>query len=491
MQITLTRPPRDDDELWELVRALWGVTFPRQSVCDGHEAPFKVFSDAFWARAPQILLHGSRGFSGKSLMAAVLGITEAAVLGCDVNVLGGSYAQSKNVLEHMNAAWDHTGAPRAMLADVTSVQHTLTNSARIRPLTASQKTVRGPHPPRLILDEIDEMDQDILNAAFGQPLPRNNWLGVEIDPGTLMVSTWQRADGPMVNEMKRMNEAGLPVMTYCYRENMKDNGGWLDPRTVDQKRLEIPKAMWEIEFELGEPSIGNRAFDSDSVDRMFDVKPPTPIKHTSYHREYRMLSPRDDRDYVIAADWAQTQDWTVITVFDVSERPIRMAYYLKIQRHPYPHMVGLYNNLQERYNAEGIHDATGLGSVVSDLITNTRQTENFIMAGRQRDDMLSDFVSAVESDQIRAPKITELRSVVMYASVEDLYSRGKDYHLPDEICSMALAWRLVRGYTPPAKPWSLSKDEEEGEKDETTNLEHTTGGVYRKTQDPAESFSLS
>ena len=691
MRFSLDRPPRDDDELWELTKALWGVEFPRKAVCHDHVAPFSVFADAFFARAPQILLHGSRGLSGKSFMMSNLGITQAVILGCDVNILGGSFAQSKNVLEHMSHSWSFENAPRYMLLDDTNKQQLLANHARIRPLTASQRTVRGPHPAKLLLDEIDEMDQDILNAAYGQPMPQKNWLGATIPASTLMVSTWQRPDGclaegtkvttrrgdvpiekvrigdqvvtregwrsvqrvfdngvkecvrvtlasgreiictpdhevltssgwveassllgssldlpdtlnvpsavclaervhaqaalgvlvgddgvrqsqvmpvvadslcgserdsslvvdcgsdrlqvvgvhthgrstevierqvigdrpsqlhpdppvgepvfpdpvladvlvpvPLVSgsqgpedalrglsinnevgvsteldrvvsvshmpillptydlrvegeheyvangvfvhncmsrEVSRMKEAGLPVVSYCYKENLIENGGWLDPAFVEQKRLEVPKAMWEIEYELGEPSIGNRAIDSAAVERMFDVKPPVPVKHTSNHREYSILPPQYDRDYVISADWAQSKDWTVICVFDVTEDPIRLAYFLKIQRQPYPKMIGMFNYLMRHYNAIGIHDATGLGSVVSDLIDDKQSVTNFVFAGRKRDDMLSDFIAAVENDKIRCADISELHSIVKYCVAKGSLVRTLDGSKPIE-----------------------------------------------------------
>ena len=37
-----------------------------------------------------------------------------------------------------------------------------------------------------------------------------------------------------------------------------------------------------------------------------------------------------------------------------------------MRRRPYPVMIGEFNKLMKEYNAEGIHDATGLGAVVAD-----------------------------------------------------------------------------------------------------------------------------
>lgn len=454
-RIHLTRPPRDDDELYALVKALWGITIPRYKVCPDHNAPFEAFATSFFAREPMALIHGSRGLAGKSRLMSVLGLTNGVVWGADTNILGGSLAQSNNVLESMAEAWRHQDSPKYMVKESTQTKLELTNEAKIRPLTASQRTVRGPHPPRLLLDEIDEMDLPILDAALGQPMPQKNWLGVTIPAQTTMGSTWQYADGTFTTVRQRFVDNNLPIYTWCFRESANPKDGWLDPEFIEQKKREISREMWRVEYELGEPSIGNRAFDTPAVERMFDEVAPEPKKHTRDYEEYELDTYRYDRDYVIAADWAKQQDHTVITVWDVTYLPIRMVYYLRFNRLPYPTMIGAFNKLQKKYFADGIHDATGLGGVVSDLIEGTAR--NFLMTGRQRDDMLSEYVSAVENDKLRAAKISSIYSAHKYCTVEDLYARGQDYHLPDEVCSAALAWKMVSRRFPAVEPFGIPK----------------------------------
>src|SRR4029077_5714705 len=91
-------------------------------------------------------------------------------------------------------AWEHSNAPKYLVREESATRIKLTNKAKIMPLTASQKSVRGPHPPTLLLDEIDEMEIGILDAALGQPLPQENWQGEVIRPQTTMSSTWQYPD---------------------------------------------------------------------------------------------------------------------------------------------------------------------------------------------------------------------------------------------------------------------------------------------------------
>lgn len=454
-RIHLTRPPKDDDELYELVRALWGVTIPRDKYCEHHQAPFDAFATAFFAREPQVLVRGSRGLSGKTAMMSCLGLTQAVVWGADVNIVGGSEQQALNALAHMKRYWDYEDAPTYMLRANQTQRQLLTNGAAINPLTASQRSVRGPHPARLLLDEIDEMDADILESAKGQPMPQKNWLGVEIPQQTIMVSTLQYADGTMMKEMQRFAEEGLPVMEWCYKDTMYAKDGWLSEEFVQQKKREVSRERWRVEYELGEPSIGTRAFDSEAVETMFNLPCPEPVKLTRDYEEYKVEDPRLDRDYVIAADWAQAIDWTVITVWDVTQEPIKCVYYVRMNRRPYPVMIGKFNELQTKYSADGIHDATGLGRVVADLIDNP--VRNFVMAGRERDNMLSEYVSGVENGKLRSPRFPNMFREHLYASVDDLYSRGKDFHLPDSVCSAALAWKLVSHKFPVVAPVGLPK----------------------------------
>jgi hypothetical protein len=102
-------------------------------------------------------------------------------------------------------------------------------------------------------------------------------------------------------------------------------------------------------------------------------------------------------------------------------------------------MIGFYNDLMAQYEAVGIHDGTGVGNVVNDYID--RRSFPFLMTGRQRNEMLTEYVAAVERGLVEAPRITSAYTAHKLASYESLYNIGQDSHLPDEICSFALAWK--------------------------------------------------
>lgn len=170
--LQLQRPPANPDELWWLVYAMFGVAIPRVAICveEGHVAPFDAFCEGYFGNdANWVLWYGSRG-TGKSYMLALLALVKAAVLEIDVTLLGGSMAQSQNVQTHVTDLMMKPGAPRHVVSKQIQTELEFGSTHSITPLPASQKTVRGPHPHMTLLDEIDEMDKDVYDAAMGQAM---------------------------------------------------------------------------------------------------------------------------------------------------------------------------------------------------------------------------------------------------------------------------------------------------------------------------------
>jgi len=426
-------PITTEEELGEFVRLAWGVEFPRTRVCAKHSTPWQAFCDAYFARYPVIVVHGSRGLAGKSFLLAVLGLTEAVTLGANVNVLGGSGEQSRRVLDHMRERWAFENAPRYLLKGEARSATRLANGARIEALLASQASVRGPHPSRLRLDEIDEMDLSILDAAMGQPMEKN---GVRAQ--TVMSSTRQYADGTMTEILRRAAEKGWPVHEICYRENLQPHG-WLTQAQVAQKRGEVTAAMWRTEYELQEPSPESRAIQPAAVEDLFDRS--LGEFEGRPHEYIEIEPPLRSADYATGADWARSKDWTVIVTLRTDLRPMRCVAWERTGRLDWPVMVGRYNERRSRYPGAGLHDGTGIGDVVESYVGDT----GFVMVGQARADLLTEYIAAIERREIRYPLIRWACNEHKYASREDVYAGGGAHHLPDSVSAGALAWRAAHG----------------------------------------------
>lgn len=468
-KFALQRMPQTNEELWWWVVATWGVRIPRVAVCEGHCAPFDAFADAFFARSSVAIWKASRGFGGKTQLLSLLGMSELVALGAFVTILGGSGAQSQRVHETMTEAWNYPGSPSyLLLKDPTKFDTFLTNGGKARTLMASTKSVRGPHPQRMRLDEIDEMELNVLESAQGQPMRKRNKDGELIETNTVMSSTHQYPDGTMTTLLRRAKEQNWPVYHWCFRETSNPKDGWLKQDEIERKKSEIPSAMWSAEYELQEPSFQGRAIDEDAVNTMFD-----PLLGEVEGREGQYIQlgkPRRDRDYITGADWAKSRDQTVICTWDVTEEPWRLVAYERIARRPWPVMVKRLNVRWRKYGGKVAHDATGLGGVIDDLIevpkfAEQRDLNGIIMAGRQRAEIINEYVNAVESGKLIAPRIGTMYDEHRFVTPDDLYNGSASAHLPDSIAAAALAYHIrnrwvriaadVESMTREGSPWVI------------------------------------
>lgn len=441
LQLTI---PRTDDDLWYWVRAILGVTIPRERVCPHHSAPFEAFADAYFARHPVAVWKASRGFGGKSFLLSLLAVTEQIILGAMVNILGGSLEQSKRVLGYINGTdenaagklWDAPLAPRWMMdsnkvTEITTNREDGNGRGVMKALAASQKSVRGPHPQRLRLDEVDEMDLRIFDAAMGQTMPSRG-----IETQTVASSTHQNPDGTFSEILKRAAERDWPVFEWCYRESMAPRTGWLAKSAVERKRLEVPSAMWQTEYEGQEPNPEGRAIDPDALENLFDRR--LGEWEGAEGETIEIISPDVGGLFYHGTDWAKSTDWTILhTMHEVQGGPDRLAAWARFGRRPWPVMIGKHNERVRRYGPPYLstHDATGVGEVCDDYLEVPSQGFDF-RHRKARSEMLSNYIAAIESGEFVYPAIAHLYREHKFATVDDLYGSG---HLPDSISAAAMS----------------------------------------------------
>ena len=357
------------------------------------------------------------------------------LLRADVVILGGSLKQSMNVHKYMRDGWHSPYAPRYLLkSDPSTTRTMLSTGNEIEAITASQTSVRGPHPQKLLLDEIDEMKLELFDAAMGQTLEKNG-----VPASTVASSTHQHPTGTMTEVLKRAKERGWPVFEWCRKETVQPHG-WLHPREIERKRNEMTTQQWIVEVDLQEPAGENRAIDPGAVTACFQR---TLGEYRGEPREYiEVEAPECDAVYAHGADWARKHDMTEIVTLKGTEPPYRLVAYERMHRLPWPTMVGRFDARLTRYPTtedKAIHDGTGLGDVVGGYLDH--DAESFILAGRARADLFSDCVGAIERGDIVSPFIASLEAQIRYCTVDDLYGTG---HPPDGFVALALAYKAAK-----------------------------------------------
>lgn len=438
------------------------MTVPRTPVCPHHSSPFEALAQAYFAEHPVSLWKASRGFGGKSTLMGTLCTIEAATLGAQITVLGGSASQSQRVHEVTHERWFHETAPSGLLAgDPTRFQTRLKNGGWIIALMASQKSVRGPHPQRLRLDEVDEMDLELFEAAQGQPMDARG-----LKSQTVISSTHQYPDGTMTALIQRAHENGWPIHEWCWREcvGTEEEPGWLSMEQVERKKVEVSQRMWEVEYDLQEPSFDGRAIESEFVDKAF------PLDLGFYEGaldEYITIEePEPGATYVTGADWAKEKDFTVIRTFRTDVDPWVEVAFLRTGRKPWPEMVADLDDVLHKYGGICVHDATGIGNVVDDLITYRKQSvKPTVLRGRERESVFTQYIAGIEQEGMISPRIKYVYDEHKYVTNKDLYGSG---HPPDSFIAGALAWSIRRkthrinvrpgNITRESSPWRSSEE---------------------------------
>jgi hypothetical protein len=434
--------PGDHEALDRFLYDRARVKLPNVRCCEGHRTPHEAFHHAYFAESPVIVVKASRGFGGKSFWLSTLAWTEALTLRADVNILGGSGEQSKRVNETIGGLWELPTAPReALLNETTTAQkQRLWWGNKIVALMASQASVRGPHPQRLRMDEVDEMKLGILDSAMGQPMSKG-WVKFQV----VLASTHQYANGTMTKILARALENGWPIFEWCYRENLEPHG-WLSMAEVERKRAVLTKKMWDTEIELQEPSSEGRAIETPKVEEAFRREVPLedPLPP---NKENPFAGP----SYAHGADWAKKVNHTVVVTIRRDVKPMRVVAVSRQNKKPWPDMIRDFDDQVKAYGGTATHDNTGLGQVIHDLLTVS--AEPFDMIGRQRAELLSEYISAIEHGDLIWPRdddntaLAAAYSEHKYASREDIYKGTKDgsgkHHLPDTISAAAFAWRAA------------------------------------------------
>ena len=240
------------------------MRLPHPAYCADHHSPL----DAMWAAYSDedyfAIWHAMRG-SGKTQALAVLTWLESVFKPrCGITVLGGSLEQSQRCVTYLDGFWNMPEVPRYMIVgDVAARGYRLTNGSWVAALAASQKSVRGPHPQRLRLDEVDEMPKEIFDASLGQPKANYG-----IPEQVIASSTLHHPFGMMAELIDNKDERGAVIYRWCVEEVRSPRGFW-DSGEIDRKQRLVTKAMWDAEYLLKRPMMGETIYDFEMVENAY------------------------------------------------------------------------------------------------------------------------------------------------------------------------------------------------------------------------------
>ncbi len=258
------KAPKTKEHLAVFIATAFNIRLPAPAVCLEHQA----ILDALWNVYAELdyvsIWYAMRG-SGKTFVLSMLGWLETVFKpGCLTTILGGSLEQSTKAVMYMDNLWAEPcleELKNKVLKDrqVTGRGFKTNYGSKITALAASSRSVRGPHPQKLRLDEVDEMAEPIYNASLGQPKSSNGILD-----HILISSTLHHPFGLMSKILDEADEKGAQVYKWCVNEIVKPFGFW-EADELERRKLSMPVEMWESEYLLMRPKAGKSIFNFEQV----------------------------------------------------------------------------------------------------------------------------------------------------------------------------------------------------------------------------------
>jgi hypothetical protein len=268
------KAPRNKIDLAVYCATVLNTRFPhprsndKYCIENNHKSPLDAIWDAFSEKNPFSIWYANRG-GGKTFDLAILSWLESVFKPkCWTTILGGSLEQSTKSVSYLGDLWDLHAVRNIrdkllVNKQVAGRGFKTTHGSLVQALAASTKSVRGPHPQKLRLDEVDEMEEKIYYGALGQP--KSNF---GILDNVIVSSTLHNPFGLMSEIIDSRNEIGAAFYAWCIREVLEPRGFWTKEE-FENKIKAITKAMADAEYYLKRPKIGETIFDFDSVDRAY------------------------------------------------------------------------------------------------------------------------------------------------------------------------------------------------------------------------------
>lgn len=298
-------------------------------------------------------------------------------------------------------------------------------------------------------DEVDEADQQLIEDALG--CPRDNpKLGLKAN--TLLSSTHQHVDGTLTHYIDRFSEANrqagkivAPIYTFCFKDLLTTNGGYLDPDEMEGLRATVSERTWLTEYLNGEPPRDQLMFSKEDLDFMFD--PNLGVFAGANGEDCSLEQVNDDYvEYAIGSDWAKKKDMTVFCALAANpnpEGPDVLVGAMCMNKIPWPDMVARYDEFFNRFSpGMGFHDITG-NSHLEDLIE--CDSEPFLFTSKSKKSVVDALIIAIQQHKIKCPKIASMEKEFRSLDFAKCYG---EKHLPDWVAALALAWKARQVLNP-------------------------------------------
>ena len=114
------------------------------------------------------------------------------------------------------------------------------------------------------------------------------------------------------------------------------------------------------------------------------------------------------RSYAIGCDLAKYQDYTVIVVLDVTEKPFKLVHFQRFNRRPYAETILRIKDLYKKFNFPRVLiDSSGVGDPVLEDLQDIG-AEGYVFTSKSKVQLIQRLQAAIENNEVRYPYIENL-----------------------------------------------------------------------------------
>jgi hypothetical protein len=301
---------------------------PGETPCPGHDSPSAYLVGSFFSNTNGWSRNEKRRYSphsdcivwanrsgGKTMMGAISARLKAHFMSpCGIRILGGSSDQAKKMYDHVSRV-DLDSFSDTVVGNATQEKTRYRGGSNIEILMASMKSVRGPHVPVLVLDEVDEISKQIHTAAVSIAQSSGKTLAT-----IEQFSTAHNPNGLMQEIIGDAEKTGKRLYKWCIFEVLRKCPYPCTPKNPNKKCKELVKYD-----QLNQPHVfsdvcGCKAKRSRGYYRIEDLwqkfEQPT-MSWESFAAEYLCEMPKvEDSAFPMLAGIHLVADWPCIPAPD-------------------------------------------------------------------------------------------------------------------------------------------------------------------------------
>jgi hypothetical protein len=343
--------PRNDDELYEFIVLAYGIRLPRKVITPGHKAPFSFVANLFFERAKNVLAFASRN-GGKTFSVALLNHLDMLFKsGCEIASAGAvrdqadkcyRYYQSflelpwfKEVCEKFERI---TGKPLLVdsIKSKTTFSPTMdrTKGSLLEIITGTETGLRGPHPNKARIDEVDLVDWSVLQTALSMAHSSDGIRGQNV-----FTSTRQLQDGSMQRLLDESTAKGIDVYEWdiwevvekCERRCIDDpKEGTCPIYTFCKGRAHHCAGFYKIDDFIDKV----RLLDRETFETEWENKRPSRHKmvYSSFQHSKHIMTP--ERLVQMCGAEYPLMNWQKLSGLDFGSSPGHPFVYLKLCQLP-------------------------------------------------------------------------------------------------------------------------------------------------------------